>query len=124
MKPKIKNRSNRIERHKRLRRKIFGTVERPRLNVYRSLKHFEAQLINDLEGKVICSLSTRDQEFKDKTAKEAVGNQKAAQKLGAAFAKKAKDQGVKAIVFDRGGYLYHGRVKAFADALRESGLEF
>jgi len=103
----------------RIRRKVLGTAERPRLAVFKSLKHIYVQLIDDADGKTLASASSRD---KESTAKGA--NTAAAKAVGAAIAKKAKDKGVKRVVFDRGGYLYHGNIKALADAARENGLEF
>jgi len=102
--------------HARIRRKLSGTTERPRLNVYRSLNHIYAQVIDDQTGATIVSAST----IKSKTG----GNIAAAKEIGAEIAKKAVEKGVKKVVFDRGGYLYHGRIKALADAAREAGLEF
>ncbi len=122
MKKKIVDISNRLERHARLRKKIVGTPERPRLCVFRSLKHLEAQLIDDTKQQTLVSLSTRDKAFVTKN--KARGNVKSALELGQAFAAKAKKTGVSAVVFDRGGYQFHGRVKAFADAAREAGLKF
>jgi large subunit ribosomal protein L18 len=103
----------------RIRSKVTGTSERPRLAVFKSLKHIYVQLIDDASGKTIVSASTRDKESSVKGA-----NQAAAKAVGALIAKKAKDKGVKRVVFDRGGYLYHGNIKALADAARENGLEF
>src|SRR5881392_929295 len=103
----------------RIRSKIAGTSERPRLAVFKSLKHIYAQVIDDASGKTIASASSRD---KDSSAKGA--NTAAAKALGALIAKKAKDKGINRVVFDRGGYLYHGNIKALADAARENGLEF
>ncbi len=103
----------------RIRRKVTGTAERPRLAVFRSLKHIYAQVIDDTAGKTLASASTRDA---DASAKGA--NAAAAKALGALIARKAKDKGIKRVVFDRGGYLYHGNIKALADAARENGLEF
>lgn len=122
MKKKIVDISNRLERHARLRRKIVGTPERPRLCVFRSLKHLEAQLIDDTKQQTVVSLSTRDKEFVTKN--KARGNVKSALELGQAFAAKAKKGGFSKVVFDRGGYQFHGRVKAFATAAREAGLNF
>ncbi|KGX85367.1 50S ribosomal protein L18 [Pontibacillus litoralis] len=110
----------RKKRHSRVRKKIAGTPERPRLNVYRSNKHIYAQLIDDVNGVTVASASTVDNEFNLDTT----GNVEAATKVGELVAKRAQDKGFKEIVFDRGGYLYHGRVKALADAAREAGLEF
>ncbi len=103
----------------RIRRKVTGTQERPRLAVFRSLKHIYAQVIDDASGQTIASASTRE---KDAGAKGS--NAAAAKAVGALIARKAKDKGVKRVVFDRGGYLYHGNIKALADAARENGLEF
>jgi large subunit ribosomal protein L18 len=103
----------------RIRSKITGTSQRPRLAVFKSLKHIYAQVIDDASGKTIVSASSRD---KDSSTKGA--NTAAAKAVGALIAKKAKDKGITRVVFDRGGYLYHGNVKALADAARENGLEF
>jgi large subunit ribosomal protein L18 len=104
--------------HQRIRRKLSGTAERPRLNVYRSLSHIYAQVIDDSKGETIVSASTMS--LKVKTG----GNIAAAKEIGKAVAELAVKQGIKKVVFDRGGYLYHGRIKALADAAREAGLEF
>ncbi|GAB3069648.1 50S ribosomal protein L18 [Virgibacillus ainsalahensis] len=109
----------RKRRHQRVRKNIFGTEERPRLNVYRSNKHIYVQLIDDDKGNTVASASTKDNELNAE-----VGNVDAAKQVGEAIAKRAQDKGYKSVVFDRGGYLYHGRVKALADAAREAGLEF
>jgi large subunit ribosomal protein L18 len=103
----------------RIRNKVAGTSQRPRLAVFKSLKHIYAQVIDDASGKTIVSASSRD---KDSSTKGA--NAAAAKAVGALIAKKAKDKGITRVVFDRGGYLYHGNVKALADAARENGLEF
>jgi large subunit ribosomal protein L18 len=103
----------------RIRRKVTGTDQRPRLAVFKSLKHIYVQVIDDASGKTIVSASTLE---KDAGAKGA--NTAAAKAVGALIAKKAKDRGVTRVVFDRGGYLYHGNIKALADAARENGLEF
>jgi large subunit ribosomal protein L18 len=102
--------------HDRIRRKLSGTTERPRLNVYRSLNNIYAQVIDDQTGQTLVSAST----IKSKTG----GNIAAAKEIGKAVAEKAVEKGIKKVVFDRGGYLYHGRIKALADAAREAGLEF
>ena len=102
--------------HDRIRRKLSGTSERPRLNVYRSLNHIYAQVIDDQTGQTLVSAST----IKMKTG----GNVAAAKEIGKSVAEKAVEKGIKKVVFDRGGYLYHGRIKALADAAREAGLEF
>jgi len=103
----------------RIRSKITGTADRPRLAVFKSLKHIYAQVIDDASGKTIASASSRD---KDSSTKGA--NAAAAKAVGVLIAKKAKDKGVTQVVFDRGGYLYHGNIKALADAARENGLKF
>jgi large subunit ribosomal protein L18 len=110
----------RKKRHARVRSKLSGTEARPRLNVFRSNKHIYAQLIDDVNGVTVASASTLDKEVE----LTATGNADAAVKVGELVAKRAVEKGVKAVVFDRGGYLYHGRVKALADAARENGLEF
>jgi len=110
----------RIRRHKRIRKKISGKDEMPRLVVRRSLKNIYAQLVNDKEGKTLFSLSTLDKQIKEKFPYG--GNMRAAQFLGEVFAQRAKEKGFQKVVFDRGGYLYHGRVKAFAEGLRKGGL--
>ena len=115
----------RARRHKRIRKKVWGTAERPRLVVYRSLKNIEGQLVNDEESRTLIGLSTLDaglREFKAESDKNRrVQHAKAA---GKALAAKAREQGIEAVVFDRGGYKYHGRVRAFAEGAREGGLKF
>ena len=108
--------------HDRIRTKVQGTAERPRLNVYRSVNHIYAQIIDDADGKTLVSASTVL--GKKASAKKASGNVASAKEVGKAIATKAKEKGIKKVVFDRGGYLYHGRIKALADAAREAGLEF
>lgn len=110
----------RKKRHKHVRKTVKGTAERPRLNVFRSSKHIYAQLINDQKGETLASASTLDKEIDVDYG----GNVEAARKVGELIAKRAKEAGIEKVVFDRGGYLYHGRVKALADAAREGGLEF
>ncbi|HEY9125964.1 MAG TPA: 50S ribosomal protein L18 [Acidobacteriaceae bacterium] len=104
--------------HARIREKLSGTTERPRLNVYRSLNHIYAQVIDDQKGETLVSASSLA--LKLKTG----GNVAVAKEIGKAVAEKAVAKGIKRVVFDRGGYLYHGRIKALADAAREAGLEF
>ena len=108
----------RQKRHARVRGKISGTADRPRLNVFRSNKNIYAQVIDDVAGVTLVSASTLDKEIDGGTKVEK------AQKVGALVAKRANEKGIKAVVFDRGGYLYHGRVEALAEAARENGLEF
>ncbi|MEN2769098.1 50S ribosomal protein L18 [Ornithinibacillus xuwenensis] len=110
----------RKRRHNRVRKNLFGTAERPRLNVYRSNKHIYAQLIDDTNGVTLASASTVDKEL----SVDSTSSVDAATKVGELIAKRAQDKGYKSVVFDRGGYLYHGRVKALADSAREAGLEF
>lgn len=112
----------RIARHERIRGKIWGDAERPRLVVYRSLKNFYVQVVDDLKHRTLFSLSTQDKSVKAKFPYG--GNVKAAQFLGEVFAKKIIEQGIKKIVFDRAGYAYHGRVRAFGESLRKGGLQF
>ncbi|MBQ4495152.1 MAG: 50S ribosomal protein L18, partial [Selenomonadaceae bacterium] len=107
----------RQKRHLRVRNRVAGTAERPRLNVFRSLKHIYAQVIDDDKGVTLAAASSLDKDFKG-----AGGNIAAAKEVGAAIAKKALEKGITEVVFDRGGYIYHGRVAALASAARESGL--
>ena len=109
-------------RHMRVRNKISGTAERPRLSVYRSLNNIYAQVIDDVAQNTIVSASTLDEELKGKL--NGTGNKEAAKLVGELVAKRAIEKGIKAVVFDRGGYIYHGVVKAIAEAAREAGLEF
>jgi large subunit ribosomal protein L18 len=112
----------RVKRHLRVRKKINGTTQRPRLSVFRSSKHIYAQLIDDVLGVTVASASTLDKELAGQVSNG--GNIEAARKIGELIANRAKAKGVEQIVFDRGGYLYHGRIQALADAAREAGLEF
>ena len=114
-----KNREARIRRHRRVRKKVQGTPERPRLAVFRSNKHITAQVIDDRAGRTIASASSTEGAFEGSG-----GNVEAATKIGEIIAARAKAAGVTSVVFDRGGYLYHGRVAALADAARNGGLEF
>jgi large subunit ribosomal protein L18 len=109
--------------HERIRAKVHGTADRPRLNVYRSVNHLYVQLIDDDEGKTLVSVSTVAGK-QAKSAKKSGGNVASAKEVGKQIAQKAQEKGIKKVVFDRGGYLYHGRIKALADAAREAGLEF
>ena len=120
---KTKNKKEQTrKRHMRVRTKISGTAESPRLAVYRSTKHIYAQLIDDVNKVTLCSASSSDKDLRDKLSHG--GNVEAAKVVGEALAKKALKAGVKECVFDRGGFLYHGRVSALADAAREAGLDF
>ena len=107
--------------HSRIRAKMTGSAERPRLNVYRSLNHIYTQIIDDSTGTTIVSASTMSPKG---TERKAGGNVAAAKEVGKLIAERAQEKGIKKVVFDRGGYLYHGRIKALADAAREAGLEF
>lgn len=106
--------------HARIRKSVEGTPERPRLCVFRSLKHIYAQVIDDSKGVTLCAASTVEKELRG----ESGGNIKAAQSVGKLIAQRAIAKGIEKVVFDRGGYLYHGRVKSLADAAREAGLKF
>ena len=112
--------AHRLRIHKRIRARLAGSTARPRLAVFRSLNHIYAQVIDDVSGKTVASASTNE---KSATVKPG-GNVAAASAIGELVARRALEKGVKAVVFDRGGYLYHGRVKALADAARKAGLEF
>lgn len=112
----------RVYRHQRIRKVVSGTTERPRLCLHRSLKNLSVQIVDDLTGKVLLGMSTLNKDVKKKC--QYGGNIAAAAILGEIFAGQAKEQGISKICFDRGGYLYHGRVKAFAEAARNAGLEF
>jgi large subunit ribosomal protein L18 len=114
--------ANRRHVHERIRKKILGTSERPRLNVYRSLNHIYVQVIDDLKGATIVSANSA--EGGEKGQRRAGGNLAAAKQVGKIIAERAKSKGISKVVFDRGGYIYHGRVKALADAAREAGLQF
>ena len=114
--------SGRLRRKLRVRKKVKGTPERPRLCVYRSLRHMYAQVIDDTVGHTLAAASTRDKELREKLQR--TGNVEAAKEVGRLVAKRALEKGIKKVVFDRNGFLYHGRVKAVAEAAREAGLEF
>ncbi len=116
---KIDKNAQRLKRHVRVRGKISGTPERPRLNVFRSNANIYAQIIDDVNGVTLASASTLDKEFEG-----AAGNCEAAKKVGQLVAQRAKEKGISVVVFDRGGYIYHGRVAALAEGAREGGLEF
>ncbi len=120
MMKKVSRNEARQARHERIRKNISGTNEVPRLNVFRSAKHITAQIIDDEAGNTLVSASSMDKDLKIENG----GNVEADKKVGEAIAKKAVKAGITKVVFDRGGYLYHGRVQAFADAARENGLEF
>jgi large subunit ribosomal protein L18 len=109
----------RLRIHKRIRSKLAGTGERPRLAVFRSLNHIYAQLIDDQQGRTVVAAATTEKDLRGKG-----GNLEGAKLIGKTVAERAKDKGITKVVFDRGGYLYHGRVKALAEAARQAGLEF
>ncbi len=119
---KVDRNAARKVRHKRVRKKVFGTADRPRLNVFRSLKHIYVQIIDDEKGHTLVSASSLDPEIRnnvsDKTKKEV------ARMVGELAARRAQEKGIKKVVFDRGGYVYHGRVQEVAAGAREAGLEF
>lgn len=118
----MEKRQKREIRHERVRRKVIGTKEKPRLSVYRSLRHFYAQLIDDVGQKTLFSLSTLNTSLRKKV--EAKKGMDVVAELGKQFAKDAASKGFKKVVLDRGGYPYHGKLKAFAEACRENGLSF
>lgn len=121
----IKKEYSRLKRHKRIKMRMLGTVEKPRLVVHRSLKNISAQLLDDTDGKVLFSLSTKDKVLKQKRSPEFKGGDlKSAVIFGELFACQAKEKGYSKVIFDRAGYLYHGRIKSFAEALRKGGMEF
>ena len=111
--------AQRKKRHRRVRSKISGTSERPRLNVFRSGKHIYAQVIDDIKGHTMCSASSLEKDFSGSGS-----NKEAARKVGKMVAERAVSKGITNVVFDRGGYIYHGRVKELAEAAREGGLTF
>ncbi|AHM55506.1 50S ribosomal protein L18 [Peptoclostridium acidaminophilum DSM 3953] len=112
----------RLKRHKRVRAKVAGTPERPRLSVFRSLNNIYVQIIDDVAGNTLVSASSLDKEIKDSA--ESTGNKAAAKLVGQLAAKKALEKGISEVVFDRGGYIYHGRVQEVAEGAREGGLKF
>lgn len=112
----------RLRKHVRVRKKVNGTTERPRLNVFRSLKNIYVQIIDDTTGQTIVSASSLDAAVKGRLANG--GNKDAAKEVGKLIGQKAVEKGIKQVVFDRGGYIYHGRVKELAEGAREAGLDF
>lgn len=116
---KLDRNKARLKRHKRVRGKISGTPERPRLNVFRSAKHISAQLIDDINGVTLAAASSMEKDFT-----EYGGNKQAAKKVGDLIAKRAAEKGISDVVFDRSGYIYHGRVQELAEGAREGGLKF
>jgi len=119
--PEISKDKTRQRIHGRLRQRLVGSAERPRLNVYRSLNHIYAQVIDDSKGLTLAAASTAQGK---KGERRTGGNLASAKEIGKQIAQRAQEKGIKKVVFDRGGYLYHGRIKALADAAREAGLEF
>jgi large subunit ribosomal protein L18 len=117
-----KSEISRKRRHNRIRRRIIGTKDKPRMSVHRSLNNISVQLVDDIEGKTVCAISTIDKSFREKN--KTGGNVKAAELIGEMISKMAQSKGVKKVVFDRSGYLYHGRIKSLADSARKAGLEF
>jgi large subunit ribosomal protein L18 len=118
----VKRLTGRSRRKQRVRKKVQGTAERPRLTVYRSLRHIYAQVINDITGQTLAAASTLSTELRDKL--KTTGNTEAARAVGELVAHKALERGIKQVVFDRNGFLYHGRIKTLAEAARQQGLEF
>lgn len=116
---KVDKKASRVKRHLRVRKKVFGTPERPRLSVYRSEKNIYAQIIDDINAVTIVSASSLEKDFSAKGS-----NKEGAKLVGELVAKKALEKGIKDVVFDRGGYVYHGRVQQLAEAAREAGLNF
>ena len=112
----------RKQRHRRVRKNLYGTPEKPRMCVYRSNSNISVQVIDDVNGSTIASASSLDKDVKDKASYG--GNKEAAKMVGEVIAKRAMDKGIKEVAFDRGGFLYHGRVKELADGAREAGLKF
>lgn len=117
-----KKRRRRLRRHKRVRKKIYGTPERPRICIYRSLKHIYAQIVDDAQGKTLTTVSSLSPEVRAKIKRG--DNIEAARMVGELLGKKAQELGIKRVVFDRAGYKYHGRVKTLAESARKAGLEF
>lgn len=124
LKKRVKRKRHRRKRaHMRLRNRIHGTAERPRLAVFKSLKHVYAQLIDDFKGETLASASSLDPAVREEMETEGA-TVEAAKLIGKTVAERAKEKGIERVVFDRGGYIYHGKVKALADAARENGLDF
>ena len=119
---KLDKNADRVQRHARVRKKVFGTSERPRFNVYRSLNHIYVQVIDDVKGVTLISASTMEKAVKEQI--KDMNKTDAAKVVGMTAAKKALEAGVSEVVFDRGGYIYTGRVKSVADGAREAGLKF
>ena len=119
---KVDKNEMRQKRHERIRQKVYGTPEKPRLNVYRSNNHIYAQIIDDVNGHTLTQASTLDKELKGQL--NSTHDKEAAKSVGNLVGKRALDKGISEVVFDRGGYIYHGRIKELADGAREAGLKF
>ncbi len=119
---KVNRNEMRKKRHRRVRQKVNGTPERPRLNVYKSNSHIYAQIINDVNGHTLVSASTLDKDLKGKLS--STGNKEAARLVGELIGKRALEKGIDQVVFDRAGYIYHGKIKELAEGAREAGLKF
>jgi len=117
----ISRSDRRLRKHSRVRKKVAGNTERPRLNIFRSSKHIYAQIVDDETGKTLCAASSLSKEL---TELKTGANKAAARKVGGLIAQKAKEKSIAKVVFDRGGYLYHGRIKELAEGAREGGLQF
>ena len=115
-------RKNRLKKHRRVRKKMYGTVDKPRMCVFRSAQNIYCQMVDDAAGKTILGVSTMDKAIRAQM--QWGGNKKAAELLGKEMASRAQEKGIKKVVFDRGGYKFHGRIKALADAARKGGLKF
>jgi large subunit ribosomal protein L18 len=124
MRARNRTNSNRETRHLRIRRRLQGDPERPRLSIYPSIKHLEAQIIDDFGGRTLIGLTTKAKAFQKGSGLKTFGNVQAAERFGQFVAERAREKGIQKVVFDRGGFLYHGRIKAFADAARKQGLLF
>lgn len=122
MKQEMIKHARRLRRKLRVRKKVFGTTDTPRLTVFRSHRNIVAQIVDDLSGRTLCAVSTLTKELRETCVYG--GNKKAAALLGKALAEKAKTAGIERVCFDRNGYMYHGRIKSLADAAREAGLKF
>jgi large subunit ribosomal protein L18 len=120
--PRVDSNEVRLRIHRRIRKKLSGDTARPRLSVFRSNKHIYAQIVDDAKGSTLVAASSVEAETKGSL--KGGGNVAAAKAVGKVVAQRARDKGIKAVLFDRGGYIYHGRVKALADAAREGGLQF
>ena len=116
--------SQRLRRHQRVRSKVVGTTERPRLVVHRSLKHIQGQIVDDVSGKVLLGIATTSPDLRKLRSEDDADKTALSREAGKRIAEKAREAGIEAVVFDRGGYLYHGRVAAFAEGAREGGLQF